>query len=108
MKGHDALLLLRRKGFVPAVVWLHDTDAPDRLRWPEEPRHAVLYVEPGDKPARLDLRCLVGLPVVVSFEEPERMRRTVMACEQAGAARVLGFAAGQAIDTKGDQSWRTC
>ena len=119
MRGHEALIAMRRRGMVPAMVFLHDEFPFDCRDWQERPEsiaHAVIHFEPDDRPARADLRFVVGLMVLVSFHDAARMRATVLACEAAGAKRVVGTAIRHirhdlyetlaAIDTSGDQSWR--
>ncbi len=109
MRRHEALLSLRRRGMRPALVTLTDLASP--LPW-ESRRESLPFpdveIEPGDSPELLDLRFVVGLPVLVSIDDPERMRRVVLAAEQAGAGRVYGCAYGvPTICTEGeDQSWR--
>lgn len=56
---------------------------------------ALLTVAPGEAFDRLDLRCLIGLPVVVvaySDEPDERSVRALSAaCLRAGASKVTGL-----------------
>jgi hypothetical protein len=92
MTGHEALIAMRKRGYVPRVVFI-DTD-PDPLamerNWPDVNRsHACINVGPTDSLASLDLRCVVGLAVVVSGHSSERCRRLGKLCEDAGAKRVV-------------------
>lgn len=119
MRGHEPLLAMRRRGIRPATVDLHiGTRRPiDWHQWAESLPHADVVVAPDEAPERLDLRFVVGMPVTVTGEEPERVKRLVLAAEAAGAASVLGFAfrdlphgkaqhLGCFCTTVEDQSWR--
>lgn len=92
MKGHLPLIAMRRQGARPDVVFL-DVDA-DRLEqwrnWPADcPSRATVQVDPTDSPARLDLRFLIGLLVVVSGSDADRVQRIGQACQDAEALRVI-------------------
>lgn len=92
MRGHDALIAMRMRRVVPDMVFV-ETDA-DRLgqaaHWHHEnPHHAALVIEPGDKPHRLDLRCLAALPVMVCGSDATRVHAVAQACREASARRVI-------------------
>jgi len=109
MRGHEPLIAMRLKGVRPAMVWLHDNPACADLDWHlwrESWAQPNVLIGPEDSPARVDLRFLVGLPVVVAFNDAARMQRMTLACEEAGASNVVGLAGETAICTTGDQSWR--
>lgn len=107
MRGHLPLLAMRRRGLRPEFITLSAIEPPAWDRWPNLQPFPDVEIEATDSPALLDLRFVVGLPVVVSIDDPQRMRSIVLAAEQAGASRVYGCAAGvPAICTEGDQSWR--
>lgn len=109
MRRHEPLIAMRRRGMRPALVTL--TDLPSTTPW-EAWRETLPFpdveIEPSDSPELVDLRFVVGLPVLVSIDDEQRMRRLVLAAEQAGAGRVYGCADGvPTICTEGeDQSWR--
>ena len=110
MTGHEPLIRMRLKGWKPAHVSLHSRPwaypwwrDQDLLAFPD------VGVHPDEDVARLDLRFVVGLPVFVRQDDPDRMRRLVLACEAAGASRVFGFCNDKAVCTAGeDQAWRRC
>lgn len=92
MRGHEALLSMRKAGYRPGVVFV-DAD-PCRLReWASwQQRHAdraVLWVEPSDNVRHIDLRCLVALPVLVTGTDATRVNAIAEACKTAGASRVV-------------------
>jgi hypothetical protein len=92
MRGHEALIAMRRQGAVPDVVWI-DTDLarlPMADDWLEvTPRHAHVQLDPADSPARVDFRCVIGLTVSISGDDLKRVRATRDACVFAGAKRVI-------------------
>jgi hypothetical protein len=122
MRGHEPLLAMRRGGRRPLHVTFtagptvtgsdHWSRVPELLPFPE------VSVEDRDNLDALDLRFVVGLPVLVDIgPDVERMKRLVLACEAAGAARVYGFSHRDlghdrhetlaAVCTAGeDQAWR--
>ena len=95
MRGHEGVIAMRRKGSRPAHVTLQIGDGPADS-WPSVPElhpYPVVMVHPVDVPELLDLRFVVGLPVIVDGgESVERMRRLMLAAEDAGAVPVYGFA----------------
>ena len=119
MRGHEPLLAMRRAGKQPMHVELEiSTRRP--IEWhafAELQKFPDVVVEPAESPELLDLRFCVGLLVFVRGEEPERVRRLVLAAESAGASKVFGFASRQVGPDRfenlgdfhthaGDQSWR--
>lgn len=99
MRGQEHLIAMRRGHRVPAEgVGIEVT--PDRGMWPRSQEEADgsrvrLTVDPGESVDRLDLRCVVGLEVVVfaySCEPCERaVRALCAACVAAGAKVVIGL-----------------
>lgn len=92
MTGHEALVAMRKRGFTPRVVFI-DTE-PDALEmwrhWPDENRsHACISVGREESLIGLDLRCVVGLVVIVSGENAARGKAVGALCEQAQASRVV-------------------
>lgn len=93
MRGHLPLISMRRQRAVPQAVFVDvDIDPFEQWRtWPTEtPNHAHLLVEAVDAPRRLDLRCVVGLTVIVTGFDDARVEAVFEACRSAGAARVIG------------------
>lgn len=83
---------MRRRGVRPSLVWI-DTD-PDVLRcwrnWPAiDPTMAHVQVESTDSTALLDLRWLVGLTVIVSGSDAQRVDSIGQACRDHDAGRVI-------------------
>jgi hypothetical protein len=79
MRGHEPLIAMRRAGRRPALGALVRAGASDpnsdSLHWPDErPDAALLWVGERDDIDRLDLRCLLGLKVVVFGDDDERVR----------------------------------
>jgi len=99
MRGHEELLAMRRRGMKP---WLVDVDLEPNgcADWPQWSLTPMVQIAPTDSIRRLDLRFLVGLPVIVSGLDAERVRTAFEACKAAGAARVLAFA--QSVDEWGE------
>ncbi len=109
MRGHESIIAMRLRGRRPALVWMHDDPECADLDWPlwrESLPYPNVLLSPEDSPARVDLRFVVGLPVMVSFHDVIRMQRMVLACEAAGASSVIGLAGAVVVTTQGDQSWR--
>jgi len=114
MRHHQDLIAMRLHGETPGVVFI-DTDDSGAVKTLSA---TSLWVEGKDAIKRLDLRCLVGLNVVVNGSDRARVKATFEAAQQAGAARVRAFvitttgkgefmryAAAQHADTQGEISW---
>jgi hypothetical protein len=92
MRGHEPLIALRRSGKRPSMVFIDAfEDSSDSWRdWPKnDPAHAQLEVLPDDSIPGLDLRCVVGLPVMVTGHSKARVDAIRDACIEAGAKRVV-------------------
>ncbi len=93
VKGHEKLIEMRQRGRNPSTIFI-ETDADNRLK-PWRDWHVVnadapvLLVEPDDSPLRLDLRCVIGLPVHVDGCDEKRVKAVADACLVAGAVRVI-------------------
>lgn len=94
MRGHEPILDMRRRGQKPALVFL-DT-IPDRSpsqlwrEWPEvQPAIPTVWVQDDDAVHLLDLRFLVGLPVVITGTDAARVDALQAAALEAGAVRVV-------------------
>ena len=124
MKGHESLIALRMTGRRPAYVAIDVGDTPQSNRlwamWSDgELGAAFLLIEPNDRPAMLDLRCVVGMLVMVQgYEQHERLiEATHEACKAAGADRVISSVlrkkpSGEveslrAMDSEGVLEWLT-
>lgn len=74
MRGAEQLVEARLEGIDISLVAISLTDAPlPKLHeHVNDYRHAFVEVLPGDNPAGLDLRCVVGLPVVLMGHGDDR------------------------------------
>lgn len=108
---------MRRQGARPSLVFLDlDTDHTEQWRrWPQlNPHRPTVQVEPTDNLARIDVRFVIGLIVIVSGSNADRVERLAKACEAAEALRVITavhdprtFEVVDFTDTE-DPSWPTC
>lgn len=95
MRGHDALIAMRRGGFRPNTVAIHTgVDHSGAWRdWQEmTPKHADVEIASEDALSSLDLRFTVGMFVVVTGDDPFRVAAIHALCIAAGAKRVLSAA----------------
>lgn len=93
MRGHEALIELRRRGLRPASVSVHMEPCgwDDWSTWQTWTTFPQVEVMPSDRIGRLDLRCFVGLQVVIAGFDGERLRSMFDACKAAGAKRVIAL-----------------
>jgi hypothetical protein len=92
MRGHEALLTLRRNGHRPAIVHIHtDEPQPAVMRFIREAGQGgeLIEIDPGEPVHRLDLRCIVAVPVIVGGADLQRVRQIALACHAAGAKSVV-------------------
>ena len=121
MHGADHLIAMRRQGSAPSMVRI-DTDPGvlrnDRL-WPFDPDQPQLHIGPDENLRRLDLRCLVDLPVQIGGCDAERVKAVTEACIAAKASRVIActhrrqghpdyptFPIVSVTDTEGAMEWQ--
>lgn len=118
MRNHETLLAIRRAGLMPPIVNI-ETDAGRLLFptfWSGVSDHAVdVQIDPHEKLRHLDLRCFVDLVVNVAGCDDERVQAVAMACDSAGASRVIAttyrwdgeaFVKVRATDTEGASTWQ--
>ena len=94
MRGHDRIIEARMHGRAPSFgVYVELTAEQPWFDWREAkcPGFPVLWIEPGDEPSKLDLRCLIGMRVVIGDEGERDWRPVADACVKAGAADVYVF-----------------
>lgn len=123
MKGHEQLIALRMAGKRPSFVSIDAGDRGNENRlwatWQQLGLNSAhIVIEPGDRPGLLDLRCVVGLLVIVQgYEQHQRLiEQTHEACKKAGADRVISSVLGKqngeavslrAMDSEGVLEWLT-
>jgi hypothetical protein len=92
MRGHEPILAMRRGGFAPAAIWLHDTPgSTDQPReWPKTGASGHVEIDAGENPRRLDLRFATGLTLWVQSTDPERLQAITEQARLCGVSRVLG------------------
>lgn len=93
MRGDDVLRKIRRNGVRPVLAFVdlvpqHSTVPSD---WPDWSAQAHIEVLDSESIRTLDLRCLVGLHVIASGFDPERVCQLHEACKAAGAVRVVSM-----------------
>lgn len=109
---------MRQAGFVPpSVTFSTDAVQADITRhWPEFTAHAQVEIEPADPIGRLDLRFLVGLPLVfIDGTDAARVEALYRGCVEAGARRVIastmssqpwGMKTETVSDNQGTATWQ--
>lgn len=96
MRGHEAVIAMRRRGSAPASIWLDDTGGPftlvthPRIGWQLGSNAANVEVAPDENPLRLDLRFCVGLKVHAHCNSASRLAQIEARAMECGAARVIG------------------
>lgn len=98
MRGHNHLIALRMQRKLPQWVSINVSDEPDWLadnwhEWTTSATSPHILIEPSDPVSRLDLRMLVGVPLVDVggyVEHRTRILEVIDACVKAGARRVIG------------------
>lgn len=90
MTGHEPLIAMRRAGRVPVSVVMTFDPRLCPIDWTKVNRSvAYVAVDNAKAPCRLDLRFLVGLPVIVIGDVGDRVRELTAAAVKAGAERVV-------------------
>lgn len=104
MRGHEALIALRRDKKRPQGVWISHNRSPDCLVWHLSATtlpYPEIEILPSENPAALDLRFVVGLTVHVNgcndYEKAKRLHDALVA---AGARRVISVVNDVLIDSK--------
>ena len=124
MRGHEQLIAMRLKGFVPRYG-VHIATDEREADWPSAWQHlchqwgcapetAEMHIGSTENANTLDLRALVGLDVTVRGIERKRVSEVFDAARLAGARRVLGnvltLVAGETrvvevLDSEGLMTW---
>lgn len=106
MRGHDALIALRKQGFKPAGVWICHAEDPSRSwaswsRYAGHERYPEVEILPTEVPDLLDLRFTVGLTVHVSgMKDYAKAKRLHKALVEANAKRVITVCGDLIIDSE--------
>lgn len=116
MTGYQHIATMRRGGHIPrTVVVVFDPDLARKDWHAVDPRIAYVAIEPKDKPSRLDLRALAGLPVVVMGYPEDPVKPTVDAIVKAGGivgGSIFGRCPGgervQPLEHFEGGAWRVC
>lgn len=95
MRGHQAVLSMRRCGVTPASVWITDTggltsSSHPGTGWQVDSNNAQVECEPTDNPRRLDLRFAAGLTVHLHTDSAERLQSFEETAQACGVGRLLG------------------
>lgn len=103
MQGHEPLIRMRRSGRLPSKFALVDT--VDRYtdfstRWPADSGIPHIEVLTTESPARLDLRFLVGMRVLVSGGNLELIEALSAQCAQYAETTVACH-----LSDAGDGAW---
>lgn len=103
MRGHEALLTLRREKKRPQGVWFSHRRSPDCMKWhlaADTLPYPEIEILPTEAPESLDLRFVIGLTCHVSgspnYQKAKALHDALLA---AGAARVLTVVNGLLIDS---------
>lgn len=109
MRGHVALVDMRRAGVRPRAVFI-DADRADDIEardWQAlTPYRAHVCIGPDEMLTGLDLRFVVGLPVLVTGADASRVARIAAACIDAGASRVTSAHVTTSPDNRANYEWR--
>ncbi len=108
MKGHDALIEMRKAGGKPAGVWINYAYDPSRswAFWPKYKgfdKYPEVEILPSEIPELLDLRFVIGLtvhasvPVAGDFVRARRLHKAIV---NAKAKRVITVCGDLIIDSE--------
>ena len=104
MRGHQALIDLRRDKKRPQGVWISHSASPDCMVWhlaADTLPYPEIEILPTESPEALDLRFVVGLTVHVNgcgnYEKGKRLHDALVA---AGAKRVISLIGDVLIDSE--------
>lgn len=95
MRGTENIMRMRMRGIAPAVVWVEMLPMQQWARQltEKQARHVDIHLNPSDIVSieRADLRCLIGLSVMVNGPDTSATERVARACLKAGASVVQAF-----------------
>jgi len=104
MRGHEALIEMRRDKKRPQGIWITQNPSIDCMKW-DKAAETLPYPEieilPNETPESLDLRYVVGLKVhVCGATDYKKAKRLHAALVEAGASRVVTDVNGLLIDSE--------
>lgn len=92
MRGHDALIAMRRGGQRPRTLQIH-AGVDHSLAWKDwqdtMPGHAEVEIADDEFLSGLDLRFVVGMRVIVTGDSDRRVTAIHAKCVELGARRVV-------------------
>lgn len=104
MRGHEALIELRRDKKRPQGVWITQKPSIDCMRWDkaiETLPYPEIEILPNEIPESLDLRFVIGLTVhVAAVPDYKKAKRLHAALLEAGAKRVVTVVGDTIIDSE--------
>ena len=100
MRGQEQLIAMRRRRIRPQIVFVEV--GPDPMRsardWHEfTPHRAYLEIDDSEPISGLDMRCVVGMSVVVCGSDSRRVDAVKAACIDSEASRVVAAVYGGAV-----------
>ena len=121
MTGHQPIVSMRRRGVAPVTVILTFDPALCNRDWHRtDGRIAYVAIDNAENPSRLDLRYLVGLPVVILGDVGDRVRELASAVMAAKPKRLVAgilerelpagesFRTVERFDSEQGAQWQPC
>jgi hypothetical protein len=102
MKGHQALIQLRKTGLTPKIVFINDYHC--KTDWIEYRDHATLCTA-GDSLSSLDLRCINGLAVSISASTESRAKALFAKAKWFGAKTVAACHVQEGVKLWDQSGW---
>lgn len=98
MRGHQPLIAMRRRGLRPQAAWIDLVPSltEHSATWHQWSTAPHIEVTDSESVRRLDLRCLVGMDVMVGGFDPHRVADMHCACVGSGARFVMSQVWGKA------------
>lgn len=102
MRGHDAIISMRKAGKKPGVVFINDFNC--KTDWDLWDDHPTIDVS-GDKIYGLDLRFLVGVAVSISSCDEKRAKALFNACKRASCSVVAACHVQEGVFPAKQSGW---
>jgi hypothetical protein len=104
MRGHEALIEMRRDKKRPQGIWITQNPSIDCMKWDKNVEtlpYPEIEILPNEIPESLDLRYVVGMTVhVCGATDYKKAKRLHAALVEAGASRVITDVNGLLIDSE--------